>query len=197
MTISHQWMFIVDTVDAAYPPENWTPQAVMDRLGEIVNQRPDLVNSHPHASNTKNGGPRVVDHSRRMNNQDYNEGNGDSLSSLPITAMAQRESFSGETLPNSINSLTATGADYQSYQEALSQAGIPSTTSINLLRKSNIKPLLSNIRQSKITSLASLEPFFSRASLANYEAVYSLGNVDWDAVERSLEADLFEGGGEE
>lgn len=167
----------------------------MDRLGEIVNQRGDLVNTGPRASisllNTKNG-----PHARLAQRQDEN-GSITGLSSLSMSAMTQRNSFSGETLPNG-NAALAAGADQDSsYQEALSQAGV-SLDSNNpslslLLRKPSIKPLLSNIRQSKITSLAALEPFFSRASLANYEAVYSLGNVDWDAVERSLEADLFEG----
>lgn len=172
-------MFIVDTVDAAYPPEGWTPQAVMDRLGEIVNQRGDLVNHGPRASisllNTKNG-----PHAQQLQSS--------SATSVPMSAMAQRNSFSGH-LPNGA---TVAGAEGQGYQDALQQAGIPELP-ITSLRKPSIKPLLSSIRQSKITSIAALEPFFSRASLANYEAVYSLGNVDWNAVERSLEADLFEG----
>lgn len=29
-------MFVTDTVDAVYPPDNWLPQAIMDRLGEIL-----------------------------------------------------------------------------------------------------------------------------------------------------------------
>ncbi|KAM0754971.1 hypothetical protein T439DRAFT_284317 [Meredithblackwellia eburnea MCA 4105] len=32
----HEWMFVTDTVDAVYPPEAWIPQAIMDRLGEII-----------------------------------------------------------------------------------------------------------------------------------------------------------------
>lgn len=186
-------MFIVDTVDAAYPPENWTPQAVMDRLGEIINKRGDLVNTGPRASisllNTKNG-----PHARKTQ-QDMDVDDGDTLSSVPMSAMAQRNSFSGES--TAVNGDPSSSSEYtaeeQRYQEALSQAGIPYNLPLTSLRKPSIKPLLSSIRQSKITSLAALEPFFSRASLANYEAVYSLGNVDWEAVERSLEADLFEG----
>lgn len=183
-------MFIVDTVDAAYPPENWTPQAVMDRLGEIINKRGDLVNTGPRASisllNTKNG-PQA-----RKTQENLDDGDGDTLSSVPMSAMAQRKSFSGEsTTVNGEPSFFT--AEQQRYQEALSQAGIPYNLPLTSLRKPSIKPLLFSIRQSKITSLAALEPFFSRASLANYEAVYSLGVVDWEAVERSLEADLFEG----
>jgi len=33
---SHEWMFVTDTVDAIYPPDSWLPQAIMDRLGEIL-----------------------------------------------------------------------------------------------------------------------------------------------------------------
>lgn len=29
-------MFVTDTVDAIYPPANWLPQAIMDRLGGIL-----------------------------------------------------------------------------------------------------------------------------------------------------------------
>lgn len=29
-------MFVTDTVDAIYPPDGWIPQAIMDRLGEIL-----------------------------------------------------------------------------------------------------------------------------------------------------------------
>ena len=29
-------MFVTDTVDAIYPPEPWLPQAIMDRLGEVL-----------------------------------------------------------------------------------------------------------------------------------------------------------------
>ena len=115
-------MFITDTVDAVYPPENWTPQAIMDRLGEIVGTRQDLVQSRQNSTT-----PRV---------------------------------------PQSLNG---------SRRSVLS------------------KPLIGSLSQSKITSLSALEPFFSRASLANYEAVYAMGDVDWQAVESSVELDLFEG----
>jgi hypothetical protein len=29
-------MFVTDTVDAIYPPTSWQPQAIMDRLGDIL-----------------------------------------------------------------------------------------------------------------------------------------------------------------
>ncbi|GAA5831398.1 hypothetical protein JCM3766R1_001734 [Sporobolomyces carnicolor] len=40
----HEWMFVTDTVDAIYPPDAWLPQAIMDRLGEIL--------SDPHHTTT-------------------------------------------------------------------------------------------------------------------------------------------------
>lgn len=53
------------------------------------------------------------------------------------------------------------------------------------------RPLLTTRR---IESMADLEPFFSRVSLSSYEAVYnSGGKVDWEAVERGLEREIFEG----
>jgi hypothetical protein len=117
-------MFITDTVDAAYPPESWTPPAIMDRLGEIVSSR------------------HLPGH-----------GHGRQMSLTPKAALA-----------------------FKGYR--------PPQTS---------RPLLGRVRQSKITSLSALEPFFQRASLSNYEAVYALGGVDWQATEASVEMDLFEG----
>ena len=37
---SHQWIFITDTVDAIYKPENWTPAALLDRLSDVAGQLP-------------------------------------------------------------------------------------------------------------------------------------------------------------
>ncbi|KAK4703671.1 hypothetical protein P7C70_g2546, partial [Phenoliferia sp. Uapishka_3] len=42
----HEWMFVTDTVDAIYPPEPWLPQAIMDRLGELL-AGPDRVKGAP------------------------------------------------------------------------------------------------------------------------------------------------------
>ncbi|KAJ3545543.1 hypothetical protein NM688_g5613 [Phlebia brevispora] len=36
----HQWIFITDTVDAVYHPDNWTPAAMIDRLAEVVGELP-------------------------------------------------------------------------------------------------------------------------------------------------------------
>lgn len=40
-------MFVTDTVDAIYPPDSWFPQAIMDRLGDILSdpQAPAPVSS--------------------------------------------------------------------------------------------------------------------------------------------------------
>jgi hypothetical protein len=130
-------MFITDTVDAVYPPESWTPQATMDRLGEIVSQKLD-------PGRVGSATPRF------------------SLS-------AGMPGFTSTSAPDgTINTGRANG-------------------------KLLSRPLLGGVRQSKVTSLSQLEPFFSRASLSNYEAVYAMGGVDWAAVERSLELDMFEG----
>ncbi|KAI0718921.1 Dopey, N-terminal-domain-containing protein [Cerioporus squamosus] len=36
----HQWIFITDTVDAVYRPEDWFPEALLDRLAEVVGALP-------------------------------------------------------------------------------------------------------------------------------------------------------------
>ncbi|BGP07694.1 Protein dopey-1 [Rhodotorula toruloides] len=36
----HEWMFVTDTVDAIYPPDSWVPQAIVDRLGEVIVLQP-------------------------------------------------------------------------------------------------------------------------------------------------------------
>lgn len=111
----HQWMFVTDTVDAMYPPDGWRPQAIMDRLGEI------LVDPH-HLHEPAHPTPLA--------------------------------------LPSSLGVVPR-------------------------------RPLLT-IR--RIDTIAALEPFFSTVSLSAYESVYnSGGTVDWEAVERGLEGDLFDG----
>ncbi|KAF8633541.1 hypothetical protein AX15_001344 [Amanita polypyramis BW_CC] len=49
----HQWIFITDTVDAVYRPDNWYPEAMMEQLAELVGSLPvvdvstvDQGNSH-------------------------------------------------------------------------------------------------------------------------------------------------------
>ncbi|TFY63318.1 hypothetical protein EVJ58_g3324 [Rhodofomes roseus] len=54
------------------------------------------------------------------------------------------------------------------------------------------RPMLRSLRQ--IDSIRELVPFFSHASIASYESVYSSGgNVDWEAVEEGLLEDMFDG----
>ncbi|KAI6114892.1 Dopey, N-terminal-domain-containing protein [Pisolithus croceorrhizus] len=36
----HQWIFVTDTVDAVYRPDNWTPHAMFDQLAETVTNIP-------------------------------------------------------------------------------------------------------------------------------------------------------------
>lgn len=54
------------------------------------------------------------------------------------------------------------------------------------------RPLLNSVRQ--IDSIRDLVPFFSSVSISSYESVYaSGGNVDWDAIEKGLLEDMFDG----
>ncbi|KAG6817586.1 hypothetical protein H0H87_006963 [Tephrocybe sp. NHM501043] len=54
------------------------------------------------------------------------------------------------------------------------------------------RPMLNSIRQ--IESIRDLIPFFSNVSITSYESVYaSGGNVDWEAVERGIVDDMFDG----
>ncbi|KAJ6520217.1 Dopey, N-terminal-domain-containing protein [Mycena sanguinolenta] len=54
------------------------------------------------------------------------------------------------------------------------------------------RPLLNSIRQ--IESLRDLAPFFSSVSISSYESVYaSAGNVDWNAIEKGIMEDMFDG----
>jgi len=36
----HQWMFVTDTVDAIYKPDDWQPESLMDQLAEVVSNLP-------------------------------------------------------------------------------------------------------------------------------------------------------------
>jgi hypothetical protein len=40
---SHQCVFITDTVDAVYRPDDWFPEAMMDQLSEIAGSLPISV----------------------------------------------------------------------------------------------------------------------------------------------------------
>ena len=51
---------------------------------------------------------------------------------------------------------------------------------------------MNSIRQ--VDSIHDLVPFFTHVSLTTYESIYaSGGNVDWEAVERGLMEDMFDG----
>lgn len=40
MSRRHQWIFITDTVDAIYRPDDCEPEALLDRLAEVVGDLP-------------------------------------------------------------------------------------------------------------------------------------------------------------
>jgi len=68
---------------------------------------------------------------------------------------------------------------------------VESTTTLQDQRAMR-RPLLASLRQ--IESLRDLMPFFSNVSISSYESVYaSGGNIDWQAVERSIMDDMFDG----
>lgn len=54
------------------------------------------------------------------------------------------------------------------------------------------RPFLGSLRQ--IESMRDLVTFFSNISISSYESVYaSGGNIDWEAVEKSIMDDMFDG----
>ncbi|KAG8799664.1 hypothetical protein FRC17_007072, partial [Serendipita sp. 399] len=122
-----QWMFITDTIDAVYRPEDWTPESLLDQLAEMVTNLPE--------HKTSDGKSK----------------------SLQMVSYAVEAEFNA-----------------------------PST-----LRR----PFLGFVKQ--IGSIKDLLDFFSRISMVSYESIYGLGAVDWDAVEKGLMAEMFQGGVEE
>lgn len=121
-----QWMFVTDTIDAVYRPEDWTPESLLDQLAEMVT---DL-----HETKTMDGKPKVQ-----------------------MSTYAVEAEFSAPTT----------------------------------LRR----PFLGFVKQ--IGSIKDLLPFFSQISMSSYEAIYGMGAVDWDAVEKGLMTEMFQGGVEE
>lgn len=114
----HQWIFITDTADAIYRPDDWLPDAMLDRLAEVTG-------------------------------------------SLPL----------GDGAAQPLHVTTPT----------------PMTDNRPMRR-----PMLRSLRQ--IDSIRDLVPFFSSASIASYESVYSSGGlIDWEAVEQGLLEDMFDG----
>lgn len=41
----HQWLFITDTVDIVYPPDDWAPESILDRLASAINERRSVAQS--------------------------------------------------------------------------------------------------------------------------------------------------------
>ncbi|KAK0550035.1 hypothetical protein OC845_002839 [Tilletia horrida] len=35
----HQWLFVTDTVDIMYPPDEWVAESIMDRVASVINER--------------------------------------------------------------------------------------------------------------------------------------------------------------
>ncbi|EMD42316.1 hypothetical protein CERSUDRAFT_102665 [Gelatoporia subvermispora B] len=52
----HQWIFITDTVDAVYRPDNFFPEAMLDRLAEIAGSLPAAENNLPTPQNASASG---------------------------------------------------------------------------------------------------------------------------------------------
>lgn len=54
------------------------------------------------------------------------------------------------------------------------------------------RPLLGSIKQ--LNAMRDLAPFLSNISISTYESVYaSGGSIDWEAVEKSILEDMFDG----
>ncbi|PCH34091.1 hypothetical protein WOLCODRAFT_61246 [Wolfiporia cocos MD-104 SS10] len=119
----HQWIFITDTVDAVYRPDDWFPDSMLDRLAEVI-------------------------------------GN------LPLGEVRASANNGGQEMN-------------------------PVSTPLGNNRPMR-RPMLRSLRQ--IDSIRELIPFFSGASIASYESVYSSGGIiDWEAVEQGLLEDMFDG----
>lgn len=131
----HQWIFITDTADAIYRPDDWLPDAMLDRLAEVTGSLP-LGDVCP---------IRLV-------------------FDVKLTVVCQ-----GAAQPLHVTTPT------------------PMTDNRPMRR-----PMLRSLRQ--IDSIRDLVPFFSSASIASYESVYSSGGlIDWEAVEQGLLEDMFDG----
>lgn len=42
---SHQWLFVPDTTDAVYPPDDWTSEALLDRVATAMQEKRINTNS--------------------------------------------------------------------------------------------------------------------------------------------------------
>jgi hypothetical protein len=43
----HEWLFVTDTLDAIYPPDNWTSSALIDKVAVSSNQPETPMTAHP------------------------------------------------------------------------------------------------------------------------------------------------------
>ncbi|EPQ60111.1 hypothetical protein GLOTRDRAFT_101965 [Gloeophyllum trabeum ATCC 11539] len=133
----HQWVFITDTVDAVFRPDNWTSEALVDILGEVAGDLP--------------------------------------VAEVRICSTARHDFVQSSSQTNGSQSMISH----------------PASTPLTEPRPMR-RPMLNSIRQ--IDSIRDLVPFFSHVSIASYESMYaSGGNVDWEAVERGLVEDMFDG----
>ncbi|KZS93323.1 hypothetical protein SISNIDRAFT_441139 [Sistotremastrum niveocremeum HHB9708] len=63
---TQQWMFITDTVDSIYPPDDWRFESLLDRLGEYVRDQPNnkpraqmLIDYRPHSASSTSFNPKT------------------------------------------------------------------------------------------------------------------------------------------
>lgn len=162
-------MFVTDTVDVIYPPDDWMAESIIDRLAMMINeQRPvqvsDALQSSDHA-------PRTAAYALGIRLQKLtSEKTTDPFSQLPSP---------GSNPWNSRDSLDGG-------MTGLARLRSGSTTSGPTLRR----PMLTYTRN--VPTIGSLGPFFHHLSLASYESVYASVGVDWAAVEEGLTSDMFE-----
>lgn len=52
------------------------------------------------------------------------------------------------------------------------------------------RPRLTNLNT--LTSLYQLQSFFARASIDTFEGVYANAGIDWDAIEKGLDSEIFD-----
>lgn len=43
----HEWLFVTDTLDAIYPPDNWRSSAIVDEVAQSANQAETPMTAHP------------------------------------------------------------------------------------------------------------------------------------------------------
>lgn len=78
------------------------------------------------------------------------------------------------------------------HQDSRNSTPVPNETTTYEDQRVLRKPLLNGIKQ--IESIRDLISFFSNVSISSYESMYaSGGNVDWEAVEKGIMDDLFDG----